>query len=260
MITTGLIIFYVVAAIGLIILARLMAYVSLRYLRRDKPWAADWWQSASTEMFGAFMTAVILAVAVGAIQSAEAENRRKEALVLSMSSQISNEFAREAIRQLKFNGWVTDGTLRNQTFVGAQLQDATLDGADMRDSNLNGALLQDASFQNANLICVNLVEAELHETDFTAANLTNADLRDATIDETDFTDADLTGANLRRSNLSDAVLDGAILTNADLRGASLLEVDMEAIADTTGIIYDDNTTFPDNWEPPDSATSTERDC
>lgn len=83
----------------------------------------------------------------------------------------------------------------------ANLDDANLDGADVRNTYLADALLRNTKLRFANM---------------QGAVLDDADLRGAKLG-----DANLQQASLRRADLQDASLDGANLQDADLRGADL---------------------------------------
>jgi uncharacterized protein YjbI with pentapeptide repeats len=121
--------------------------------------------------------------------------------IIAQVASLSNEFALDAVRRVRQEGWHADGSLE-----GTDLSNAKLHGAD-----LSGARLAGCSFGSADLR-----EAALHHTDLTGADLTAANLRGA-----DLRWSRLGGAVLRWSDLRDALLDGAGLEGADLRGAAL---------------------------------------
>ena len=100
---------------------------------------------------------------------------------------------------------------------------ATLDGINWRAAWLEGGRLAGASLRRARLEWANLSFADLRK-----ANLEYASLNDSTLDG-----ADLTGTNLRNTDLR----------WTSLRGAKLAE------ADLTGALYDDNTVWPDGFDP-----------
>lgn len=125
------------------------------------------------------------------------ERRRVVAQVASLS----NEFALDAVRRVRQEGWYADGTMEGSDLERARLRDADLSGARLAGSDLTSADLRGAS---------------LHHVDLRGANLTAANLRGA-----DLRWADLRDARLRWADLRDALLDGALTENADLRGAAL---------------------------------------
>ena len=115
--------------------------------------------------------------------------------VLSQVSSLSREFALDATRRARDEGWLHDGTLN-----GRRLSRASLRGADMAEAALRGV---DFTFSN-------LREAALPYADLRRADLTGADLREA-----DLRWADLSGATLRWADLRGALLEGARLEGVD---------------------------------------------
>ncbi len=111
-------------------------------------------------------------------------------------------------------------------FMGAELGEADLEGAKLRGTDLSYADLRGAKLRAANLR-----GADLSYTDLGEANLCEADLR---------------GANLIGANLIGARLRGANLMGADLIGARLRTS-----------YYDENTLFPDGFDPVSAGMRTE---
>jgi hypothetical protein len=103
-------------------------------------------------------------------------------------------------------------TLTSVNFYKTNLDNATLDGADMRGSTLTSASLRAASLAYANL---------------TSADLNFADLSDAHLNHAYLIGANINHATLRRTNLRAANLTGAHLHQSDLTGADLSEADLE---------------------------------
>ena len=116
-------------------------------------------------------------------------------------------------------------------------------GADLTEADLTGAYLR-----GAYLIRANLRGAILKEVDFTGAILVKANLR-----WVDLRGADLTGAILTASDFTAADLSGAFLIGADLRGADHLQG-----ANLTGALYNDETMFPEGFDPVESGMSRVR--
>ena len=123
--------------------------------------------------------------------------------VLAQVGSLSNDFALDAVRRARNEGWLTDGSLQHRELRKARLQGADLSGADLRGADLRFADLSDAT----------LSHADLRGAVLTGANLGDADLRWA----------NLTGANLRWAELRGARLDGVISTNADFTFAAVDE-------------------------------------
>jgi hypothetical protein len=108
-------------------------------------WWVSWLQNFSTEMFGAFLTFVLLTLVVGSRQE-------KERLIRQMRSKVNEEAVR-AVEELRAHGWLTDGALQR-----ADLRDTNLQGANLMYANLRGAILARASLQETNLLSANLQE------------------------------------------------------------------------------------------------------
>ena len=80
------------------------------------------------------------------------------------------------------------------------------------------------------------------------AKLTNADFRQADLYSADLEHSDLRAANLQHANLILARLRGAALSGADLRAAALGGADL-VDADIRGAFYDEDTMWPDRFDP-----------
>ncbi|MEM1230553.1 MAG: pentapeptide repeat-containing protein [Pseudomonadota bacterium] len=111
--------------------------------------------------------------------------------VLAQLGSYSNDFALDALRRARQEGWLSDGTLRGRSFSKARLHGADFSGATLAGTDLRYA-------------------------DLSRASLTHSDLQGA-----DLTGANLTDADLRWANLSNATLDWVLLTGAQLEGANL---------------------------------------
>ena len=86
---------------------------------------------------------------------------------------------------------------------------------DLNNAELEGAQLRRADFSGAYLYRANLEYADLRGANFTGADLSNARLRVA-----DLRNAIFNGAMLKYTNFGDADLSGASFVDAKLRGAS----------------------------------------
>jgi len=115
--------------------------------------------------------------------------------IINQVGSLSNEFALDAVRRCREEGWLQNGMMRKKRFLNARLE-----GADLSESSLSGAIL---SF--ANLSGADLTHADLTSVDMKGANLRGADLRWA----------DLTGACIHWADLRDANLSGTILDNIE---------------------------------------------
>ena len=127
--------------------------------------------------------------------------RHERTRVLSQVGSLSREFALDATRRAREEGWLMDGAM-----AGRSLSRASLEGAD-----LTKAVLTDTDLSYADLRGATLAYADLRGADLTGADLAGADLRWA----------DLTDARLRWADLRSALLDGAHLDGVDVRFASV---------------------------------------
>lgn len=111
------------------------------------------------------------------------DEQAREDLILQMGSP-TNSFAIEAVRALRAQGWLQDGTLEGASPSGANLQYADLSDACLKGVDLSGANLQDT-------------------------NLTSANLEGATMNASKLTGSELCGANPKNANLAEADLKDA---------------------------------------------------
>ena len=149
----------------------------------------------------------------------------------------------------------------DQDLKGHDFSNASLNGADFSD-----AILSSAKFNKASLKKANFKGADLSSASFPDADLTEADLRETTINGycsyTNFSKANFEGitlqlgygckyrgANLKKCKISgqgDQNMDGS---GADLRGANLRAVTTLSLARWKGALYDEDTSFPDDFDP-----------
>ena len=122
--------------------------------------------------------------------------------------------------------------LRDADFIGANLINVTLHGA-----NLMAANLEETNLKGANLIGANLEGAILVKTNLMEATLFGATLNGANLNGAILVKIHLNGANLNGANLMDTNLEGAILVKArlvkttlegaNLKGANLMDANLE---------------------------------
>lgn len=127
--------------------------------------------------------------------------RHERTRVLSQVGSLSREFALDAARRARQEGWLTDGSMRRQPLSRASLSSA----------HLSNAVLAGADLSFSDLREVSLTYADLSGADLTGADLCDADLRWA----------DLTGARVRWADLRGALMDGARLEGIDARFAAV---------------------------------------
>merc|ERR1712008_545253 len=120
---------------------------------------------------------------------------------------------------------------KSMRLIGAQMQDAKLNGADIADALLDKACLSGVSavgaifdrstlrgikaiagnFRDASLVEVDLSEADLHRSNLSQVNLLRADLRKSSLLRATMQNAELAGADLR----------GACFDGCNVGGCSL---------------------------------------
>jgi menaquinone-dependent protoporphyrinogen IX oxidase len=141
----------------------------------------------------------------------------------------------------------------------AQLEQTTLKGArlanaELPDASLGWAELQEADLRRSNLHNANLIGANCHRANLHGANLTHAVLNGAILTQADLGEANLSGADLNWADLSGASLQGAILREANLCWANLTGCDLDS-ADLVGMLYNDKTQWPADFQPPAQAVA-----
>ena len=103
------------------------------------------------------------------------DEQAKKNLILRMSSP-TNPFAIEAVRAMRAQGWLQDGTLECANLSGADLQYADLSDACLKGVDLSGASLQDTNLTGANLEGATMKACKMKRAELCKANLENADL------------------------------------------------------------------------------------
>ncbi len=135
-------------------------------------------------------------------------NERKG--VINQVGSLSNEFALDAIRRCREEGWLESGIMERAHFAKARLATADLSGAKFAGVDLSFADLSQADLTHADLRGANL----------TGANLSGSDLRWA----------DLTDSDLQWSDLRNAQLDGTLLNGVNAAFASIDEEHVDVAA------------------------------
>ncbi len=126
--------------------------------------------------------------------------------VISQVGSLSNEFALDAVRRCRDEGWLQSGMMRGRRFASARLG-----SADLSDSKLSGAI-----FSFADLSGADLTHADLKGVDLKGANLQGADLRWADLSRASLQWADLRGANLTGARLDGVEADFALVDKTHL--------------------------------------------
>ncbi len=175
---------------------------------------------------GAELLSIAITVLVIETLSERRSNRiEKQRLIAEMGS-LDATTTRNAVRQLRANGWLYDGSLNS-----ADLNEANLDGTDLRNANIERANLQSAKLNHSRLdnACIrdsNFAHAELNKANLTNTDLQNANFCEAKMTSTILSEADLLGANFQNVQLDHAYLTGCNLIKANFDGANLGHADL----------------------------------
>jgi len=202
-------------------------------------WWVSWLQNFSTEMFGAFLTFILLELIVSGREKRREEEREGQALKERLIREIkrgNNAQIRAAIEELNALGYLNNESLkRAYVFEGRDLQ-----GVNFRHADLHGLSFAGSEMQKANLEYANLNSAYMEYVNLQGANLRSVKLRRA----------DLEYANITHTHLNDADLQGALLRAAKLQGTILMEANLQnAILEDAE--FDQHTILPDRslWVP-----------
>lgn len=130
----------------------------------------------------------------------------------------------------------------------ARLQASNLTKANLRESKLSWADLTDSRLEEADLSGASLIGSIMIRADCHHANLCGAILNGVQLQEANLSRADLSQADLNWANLT-----GADLSHADCRGVhlgwSILKDAKLTGCDLTGAVYNDQTQWPDGFDP-----------
>ncbi len=168
-------------------------------------------------------------VQINSYQNELAKNKIRDANFIKENEGILN--VKSILGRAKLmnpDGWkanLESATLKGAQLKGVWLRGANLKGADLNAANLNAADLKGADLNVANLEGADLRFANLGGVKLYAANLEGANLWGAKLEGADLRHSDLKGANLVDANLVDANLQGANLIEANLQRARDLTIE-----------------------------------
>ncbi|MGF1506947.1 MAG: pentapeptide repeat-containing protein, partial [Anaerolineae bacterium] len=151
---------------------------------------------------------IVLAGASAALWMAAQRTRDRRLLINQLTSRVPGSAA-EAVRVLRFYGWLRPADLQTAAADGANLWLADLSRLD-----LGGIDLSRTNLTQADLSWSHLTGAILEQSNLADANLTRARLEAAALAQ-----ANLAGTNQRFARQERATLIGADLRGADLRAA-----------------------------------------
>jgi uncharacterized protein YjbI with pentapeptide repeats len=127
--------------------------------------------------------------------------------------------------------WINRANLRRATLCSADLSMAILYGSDLREANLSEACLDHANCIDADLGECTLSGANLFEANFSNTNLFEADLSMADLSMTTFNDAKLDGADFTGATIGSTAFNNVNLSGVkgldtlDHRGPSYIGID-----------------------------------
>lgn len=231
------------------------------YLSRKKNthWFANWFAGLSHEFAGAFILTALLLILVTTPEQRRNEREYKARILRELRS-TDTSIAALALAEAQSIGWLSDGTFRGESLVGANLPNASLTRSDLQQVDLSRANLENSYLGGSNLKSAQLGSANLSEADLRYATLEAANLVFAELDNAILGGVNLQNADLRVANLTEALLYGANLKGAELWAATLdgarfsettvlpdgtfwnSEVDMQRFTDDT---------VPDFWRSSD---------
>lgn len=174
---------------------------------------------------------------------AEEEEKWKDTLIFRMSSS-NNASALKAFEEIKDNGWHNDGSLRNQDFSEADLQQLNFSyinscEVDAADSEFDFAKLQDSCLNDSNFARVFFYQTVFTSSYLRRVNFDSAYMQAANLSSTKCVDAIFTDTYLEFAGFNSANLSGADFSGANLSQANL------AWADLTDAIFNEETILPD---------------
>ena len=199
----GLILIFIMVCVSIFLSYR--KYKKSRRIQRQVVlgWFEDWFADFSSEMVGALITTLIFGLLVTVAQSSQQEQFEKNRLIIQLGSE-NNNVTLETSEELLANGWLRDGTLKNKSLIGANLQGLFLKSADMEGVSFNWANGQGASLIHANLRGANFFAANFCGAVFMGADLQSANMHGVDLRKADFFEADLRGVNFFQSDLRNA--------------------------------------------------------
>ena len=169
--------------------------------------------------------------------------RERKAIRIAQVKHPSNDFAVNALVEIKEQGWwddmrnhycVKEGSQKGRVALsavkwagGVDLSQVNLQNADLFSANLEAANLQKANLEAANLVRTNLQHANLSETDMRQTNLCEANLQHAILFQSQLQVSDLSVAQLQSANLMFAKLQDTSFGNANLQYANLWEANLQ---------------------------------
>jgi uncharacterized protein YjbI with pentapeptide repeats len=207
-------------------------------------WMVGFFQNFSTEMFGGFITFLLIEVLIVSRKDRERVDREfnekieekqrrvaeeRQNLLLRISSRVNGE-AMRAAEELRARTWLDDGLLNGANLGGANLQDVHLAGAMLIGTQFHRANMQGCSLYRANLENAQLVGADLFDARLRGAILKGASMQGANLEESTATHSQLCrAARLKGATMPDGTrYDGRYQLRGDLADAEGRGTDLDS--------------------------------
>lgn len=231
-----------IAQLTRIVIVLLFLILAILALHLSFAYEADHWVITNSE-FGRFLAHTLINIApelagivIGVVTIDYLNERRqgeqlKKQLILQMSSK-HNDVTDTAVRILRANGWLSDGTLEDSFIVDANLQGSDLSSTNLGrvifvNSNLEAVGLKKANLSGAYVINTNLRKAYFKEANLKWFHAIKSILEEAVLEGVDLSYSWLSETNLTRANLENAKLNHADLDGSSLEKANLKMIEMQ---------------------------------
>lgn len=227
-----------------------------------------------------FISIAITILLINYLYDSKEKQNLKKRLIRDLGSE-ERSTCSNALLELKENGWLTDGTLKNAKLSNANLMNLDLSGADLEGVNLDNAELSNAILKNVNLKNARLCKTILSNANLSNSNLTDAILQGAQLYETklnqiNIENADFVNANLRLTQMSECVFNNckfeyvdfelsnlssskftscnmsrANFQSSNIKDASFVRCDINSIVNWKGLENRNSDSFLGSVNPPD---------
>jgi uncharacterized protein YjbI with pentapeptide repeats len=131
----------------------------------------------------------------------------------------------------------SESSLQDASFVYAHITSSNFSRSILRFSNMHKIIIRRTKLNDTDMSNTNITEASITSLDASNLKLKNSQIVDTDIESVDLSNASFEGANL----------EGSTLRKVILFGADLQETNLESVI-FNGILYDESTRFPDNFE------------
>ena len=225
--------------LGIFLLILSFAFGGLFFVEGDTrliSFIKEFYANISAELLSISITILI----IDYLYDIKEKQANKKRLLTELSS-VDIGFSSRALKELRENGWVEDGSLsgidlsranlRKLDLSKANLKGTNLSKADLTLANLNGACLDGAILNEVTLLSADLKDATLVQAQLRNSNIRNANLNGTNFENADMIDSDLQGAEARNAcfkgaKLEESRLGEADFSHSDFEFAQMLRVDI----------------------------------